>query len=46
MRTVCRYVGTAVIVLWALGLLGFIDFRLCVGPLGNCNALSAGTRTV
>lgn len=45
MRTVCRYVGTAVIVLWALGLLGFIDFRLCIGPVGTCNALSAGSRT-
>ena len=46
MRTVCRYVGTAVIVLWALGLRGFIDFRLCIGAVGTCNALSAGTRTV
>ena len=46
MRTVSLYVDTAVLVLWALGLLGFIDFRFCVGPLGTCNALSAGTRTV
>ena len=46
MRTVSLYVGTAVLVLWALGLLGFIDFRMCVGPLGTCNTLSAGTRTV
>ena len=46
MKTVSRYVGAAVLVLWALGLLGFIDFRFCVGPLGTCNALSAGTRTV
>ena len=46
MRTVSLYVGTAVLVLCALGLFGFIDFRLCVGPLGTCNALSAGTRTV
>ncbi len=46
MRTVSLYVGTAVLVLWALGLLGFIDFRLCIGAVGTCNALSAGTRTV
>ena len=46
MRTVCRYVGTAVIVLWALGLLGFIDFRLCVGAVGTCNAPRAVARTV
>ena len=46
MRTVSLYVGAAVLVLWALGLLGFIDFRFCVGPLGTCNALSRGTRTV
>ena len=46
MRTVSLYVGTAVLVLWALGLLGFIVFRLCIGAVGTCNALSAGTRTV
>ena len=46
MRTFSLYVGTAVLVLWALGLLGFIDFRLCIGAVGTCNALSAGTRTV
>ena len=46
MRTVSLYVGTAVLVLWALGLLGFIDFRLCIGAVGTCNALSSGTRTV
>ena len=46
MRTVSLYVGTAVLVLWALGLLGFIDFRLCIGAVGTSNALSAGTRTV
>ena len=45
MKTVSRYVGAAVLVLWALGLLGFIDFRLCVGPAGTCNTLSAGSRT-
>ena len=46
MKTVSLYVGAAVLVLWALGLLGFIDFRLCIGAVGTCNALSAGTRTV
>lgn len=45
MRTVCLYVGAAVLVLWTLGLLGFIDFRLCIGPVGTCTTLSAGTRT-
>lgn len=46
MSTVCRCVGTAVLVLWVLGLLDFIDFRVCVGPVGTCCARSAGPRTV
>lgn len=46
MKSICHYIGTAVLILWVLGLLGFIDFRLCVGPVGTCNALSAGARSV
>ncbi|MCD6663476.1 MAG: hypothetical protein LT082_08760 [Comamonas sp.] len=45
MKTICHYIGTAVLILWLLGALGFIDFRLCVGPVGYCNAPHAPART-
>lgn len=45
MKTVRHFIGTAIPILWVLGLLGFIDFRLCVGPVGSCNAPTATART-
>jgi hypothetical protein len=46
MKTIRHYVGTAVLVLWVLSLLGFIDFHLCVGRAGSCSAPTASVRTV
>lgn len=45
MKTIRHHVGTIVLVLWVLGLLGVIDFRLCVGLVGSCTAPAAGART-
>ena len=41
MKTVRHHVGTIVLILWLLGLLDIIDFRLCVGPVGSCSAPAA-----
>lgn len=38
MKTIRHHVGTIVIVLGLLGLVGIIDFRLCVGLAGTCSA--------
>ena len=37
MKTIRHHVGTIVLVLWLLGVLGIIDFRLCVGLAGTCS---------
>lgn len=44
MNTIRHSIGTAVLILWGLGLLGLIDFRLCIGPVGACNAPRATAR--
>ena len=41
MKTIRHHVGTIVLVLWLLGVLGIIDFRLCVGLAGTCSAPTA-----
>lgn len=41
MKTIRHHVGTIVLVLWLLGVLGIIDFRLCVGLAGTCSASAA-----
>lgn len=47
MKSIRHYVGTIVLILWVLGVMGFIDFRLCVGPAGSCAAPAASSvRTV
>ncbi len=47
MKTLYRWVGAVVFWLWLLGVLDFIDFRLCVGPSGSCYAQPTKTaRTV
>ena len=46
MKTIRHHIGTIVLILWLLGLLDVIDFRLCVGAVGTCNAPRAVTRTV
>ena len=45
MKTIRHHVGTIVLILWVLGLLGFIDFHLCVGPSGSCKAPAASAKT-
>lgn len=32
-------VGTVVIVMWILGSIGVIDFKLCAKPVGQCNGV-------
>lgn len=47
MKSIRHYIGTTVLILWVLSLLGFIDFHLCVGPTGSCKASAASSvRTV
>ena len=46
MKTIRHHIGTIVLILWLLGLLDVIDFRLCVGAVGTCNAPRAVARTV
>ncbi len=46
MKSIRHYIGTIVLVLWLLGVLGVIDFRLCVGLAGSCTARAVGTWTV
>ena len=41
MKTIRHHVGTIVLILWVLGLIGIIDFRLCVGLAGTCSAPSS-----
>ncbi|HRL97861.1 MAG TPA: hypothetical protein PLE22_00265 [Acidovorax sp.] len=38
MKTIRHHIGTIVLILWVLGMLDIIDFRLCVGAVGTCNA--------
>ncbi|MBX9831963.1 MAG: hypothetical protein K2X78_02840 [Burkholderiaceae bacterium] len=38
MKSIRHLIGTIVLILWLLGVLDIIDFRLCIGPMGACNA--------
>lgn len=44
-QSIRHYIGTIVLILWVLGVLDVIDFRLCVGPVGSCNQPRAVART-
>jgi hypothetical protein len=44
MKTIRHYVGTIVLILWLLGQLDIIDFRLCVGPAGSCSTPTTSAR--
>ncbi|MDD2711404.1 MAG: hypothetical protein PHU77_00650 [Simplicispira sp.] len=46
MKTLYRFIGTVVFWLIVLGFLQFIDFRLCVGPVGSCKAPDTSVRSV
>lgn len=45
MKTIRHHIGTIVLILWVLGMLDIIDFRLCIGAVGTCNAPRATART-
>ena len=45
MKTIRHHIGTIVLILWVLGMLDIIDFRLCIGAVGTCNAPRAAART-
>ncbi|MES1977543.1 MAG: hypothetical protein V4451_05870 [Pseudomonadota bacterium] len=41
MKSALQTIGAVVVVFYALGWLGFVDFSLCVGKPGACNARPA-----
>ena len=44
MKSIRHHIGTIVLILWILGALDIIDFRLCFGPVGTCNPPRAAAR--
>lgn len=46
MKSIRHHIGTIVLILWLLGLLDVIDFRLCVGAVGTCDVPRAAARLV
>lgn len=36
MKTLLQIIGSVVFLFWLLGVLGFLDFYLCVGALNSC----------
>lgn len=45
-RKLLQIIGAAVALSWTLGVIGLVDFKLCLAPVGGCDWTGKAPRPV